>query len=716
MRRSVFVLAFGVALGGCVNTPRLDLDGVAVSQVVQRIKCEIAYAMPDLEGTYPTGQFQWMQYWTAKVDLTLETTETSAVVASNQSIDPIKNAVLPGIGSIMQNFTLGYGAGITAVAYRNDKMSFTLAMKELKDGTLARDCESARGMGLLGNLGLQEWVRSTLAPVAQEKLSIGFHQPPNSKPTPLTAFAITGPSAKQGGGVSSQLVLARKMLESPEDAATTKKIAAILDGLGKKIADAQPYYSRASAMVQEAERMALRARDAAFKATREAHDTATRPLDRLQPTYDAFDIVNESATRATILVDWVNADGFRAKKILQDDQRRLTVLRSEDKDLDVQDLDLDRERQELQQTLSGAPYRGVAGETTQGMEDDLAAILEEKDVVWVGRCLNALRKKKKQQDGVNEQADAAKKNLTDELTARRDAAVKDLINLRIGYQALLSTQNPDQQQLKDAQDKIKAKEKDIQDIGESIRKIADMKNIFDPIDTEAPAAATGSRPGDNSAKKPDAKQPVTLGDCRDEKYVSRHVTNLAKYEETIDTAIAKVGRYIGKARAKDQDQATGGGEQGQAQAARQSKQAQTKGAAQAPNSAQAQGQDQGLVADVLARAKEVGTQVSAARDAAGAAWNLLPRDPPLDSIGHAVKFTVTTSANATPSWSLVRYKGPGVTAPFANIQRTRVHTLELVLGAPAEPDGKALGDEQRRQLFNQKLDALRLFVVPIQTP
>jgi hypothetical protein len=48
-----------------------------------------------------------------------------------------------------------------------------------------------------------------------------------------------------------------------------------------------------------------------------------------------------------------------------------------------------------------------------------------------------------------------------------------------------------------------------------------------------------------------------------------------------------------------------------------------------------------------------------------------------------------------------------VTAPFANAQRQHVHELTVVLGSPAEPGGKALSDEQARQLLYQKLDSLR---------
>jgi hypothetical protein len=107
------------------------------------------------------------------------------------------------------------------------------------------------------------------------------------------------------------------------------------------------------------------------------------------------------------------------------------------------------------------------------------------------------------------------------------------------------------------------------------------------------------------------------------------------------------------------------------------------------------------------RIKDVSDQIKSVKEAANAAWELLPRDAPLDSITHSVKFTVTAGATATPNWILTHLRGPGVTGPFANAQRQRIHELTVVLGSPAEPGGKALSDEQARQLLYQKLDSLR---------
>ena len=104
-----------------------------------------------------------------------------------------------------------------------------------------------------------------------------------------------------------------------------------------------------------------------------------------------------------------------------------------------------------------------------------------------------------------------------------------------------------------------------------------------------------------------------------------------------------------------------------------------------------------------------------AKTLASSAWDLLPHDLPLDLITHTSKFIVT-AANVTPNWQLVRFRGPGVgSSPFTAASRVRTNQLDVVLGAPAAPGGKALSDEQQRQLFNLQLDALRQSLVPLVT-
>jgi hypothetical protein len=60
-----------------------------------------------------------------------------------------------------------------------------------------------------------------------------------------------------------------------------------------------------------------------------------------------------------------------------------------------------------------------------------------------------------------------------------------------------------------------------------------------------------------------------------------------------------------------------------------------------------------------------------------------PLDPPIDAISHQVQFIVAISANANPTWSLVRFKGPSPTSGnFASLNGTTTDTLTITIGVP----------------------------------
>lgn len=157
---------------GCMTVPPLKEDGIAIGEIVQRIKCELAFAVPEPEGRYPTGRFQWMRYWTAKVDLTLKTNGKSAITPT-----AVFTRLLP-------DFTLGLGAGIETSADRTAVLSFSLSFAEMLKFKERGECDLPSGLGLYGNLGLREWLQSALAPVEFGQLSVGYHPAPGAKPVP----------------------------------------------------------------------------------------------------------------------------------------------------------------------------------------------------------------------------------------------------------------------------------------------------------------------------------------------------------------------------------------------------------------------------------------------------------------------------------------------------------------------------------------------------
>jgi hypothetical protein len=392
-------IALGSILAGCAVIPTLEEDGVAISDIVQRVKCELAYAVPDFSGQYPSGDYQWMKYWTAKVDLSLDVNDNSSVKPNSSYTSPVTKGT----------FAIAAGAELSNQAQRTEKLSFTLSMKELVENRNSTYCLLPFQLGLLGNLGLEEWVVSALAPAENGQLTIGFHQPPSGKPT---SIPIVGPS-----------VNAAPELNAPAAKALLTRATTALK-TGEKGAEL------ATSSAERARALALKS--------------------KFQATYDAVNTTYGYVEAATKQLD------------------------------------------------------------------------KASNLAWQAT------------------------------TVDRDATNK-----------------------------------------------------------------LGTTDSDFLKKFPDAT-------------------------------------------------------------------------------------------------KTAGDQVAKAKATATAAWELLPRDAPIDSITHTAKFVVTLGGNVTPNWSLVMFKGPGLTAPFAAASRVRTNQLDVVLGMPAVAGGKALSDEQNRQLFNIQLDALRRSLVVIQ--
>lgn len=394
------LLANLIFVVGCTNIPQLREDGVAISEIVERIKCEMAIALPPIEGSYPTGNFQWLRYWTAKVDLTLVTNEQSSLNPSITATEPMTQVVLPGVGTFSRMFTVSAGGSVSGTAIRNETLSFTLSVDELMRSR-GLDCARPLREGLLGHLGLAEWIESALVPVGNRQLTIGYHAPPTGKPAP-----VPGPIGQQPAAVSNtDLLLANRALAAAETLAQTARNHAA-----------------------RAKRLALQ--------------------NNVQGAYDAASLANGAA---------------------------LTAQEQLDKALEL---------------------------------------------VW----------------------------------------------------------------------KVK---------------IAVRKGEVD-LSTE----------------------------------------------------------------------------------------------------------EQKLLTSISDAAKDVTTEATGAVKSAKAAWELLPRDPPIDSISHQAQFVVALSGNVTPHWTLVRFRGPGANSNLLSGSRTTTNTLNIVLGQPGDAGPKSLSDEQRRQLFYQRLEQLRLLVVP----
>jgi hypothetical protein len=92
------------------------------------------------------------------------------------------------------------------------------------------------------------------------------------------------------------------------------------------------------------------------------------------------------------------------------------------------------------------------------------------------------------------------------------------------------------------------------------------------------------------------------------------------------------------------------------------------------------------IADLLFLNTPTGDNVRA--DLKNAAINLAVFvDPPIDTISHQVQFIIVWNANASPSWTLVNFKGPSPSSgALFSAMKTNTHTLNIVIGPPSSPD------------------------------
>lgn len=64
-------------------------------------------------------------------------------------------------------------------------------------------------------------------------------------------------------------------------------------------------------------------------------------------------------------------------------------------------------------------------------------------------------------------------------------------------------------------------------------------------------------------------------------------------------------------------------------------------------------------------------------------------DPPIDTLAHQVQFIIMVSGSASPSWTLVNFKGPAPAAgSLASLTKTKTHTLIVTIGPPSSQDAQ----------------------------
>ena len=275
-RRGIFfAIANAYFIGGCATVPPLQEDGIAISEIVRRVKCELAFAVPEPEPPYPTGRYQWMSNWTAKVDLTLITNDQAAITPTVSFLTPMRPVTIPILGTFTRSFGFGVGGGVTTNALRNETLSFTLSMKELRAGKYRGDCDLPNGFNLYGNLGLKEWIASALTPVNQRQLTVGYHTAPGAKPPLAPAVSTARPANAKEELENAAIAADYYAKEAKKAADVVSNDTAKLD-VQKAYDDARLVYGAA----KEATKQVDKAKDAYRRAKTDPANTLA-DLDRL---------------------------------------------------------------------------------------------------------------------------------------------------------------------------------------------------------------------------------------------------------------------------------------------------------------------------------------------------------------------------------------------------------------------------------------------------
>jgi hypothetical protein len=206
----------------CTKVPDLNVDreSIRLLDLVKRVKCDIYYAV-STERVTPNGpvivpisrlhDYAWLSNWVIQVNLNLIVNDQSGITPGVTLIDPLKPAILTGIGTFSQMYSTGIGAGGNTTAARTESISFSLSLSEIESelGSTSNRakynfCNLSDGNDLDSDLKLREWVWSSLAPVTEEYLRAGHHKSPKSGGT--TSPAASGAKALAGSTAYSMFL------------------------------------------------------------------------------------------------------------------------------------------------------------------------------------------------------------------------------------------------------------------------------------------------------------------------------------------------------------------------------------------------------------------------------------------------------------------------------------------------------------------------------
>lgn len=210
-----------VGLSECVRVPPADsiTSGPSIDKVVRRVKCDLVSALaPYLNDE----RYTWLQTWTAQASLTFIVNDVSTLTPGATFIQPLTTESLPlRVTNAPRSWNLGVGGEFNTTASRNETVTFSMSLQEIKDEHQSDPgsgfCDYPDLTDIHSELGLNEWLHSALSPTGNnfegvQYLSPGHHKTSASKSSAGSSSSSSsssgGAGAQAAGGNPSPLAVA----------------------------------------------------------------------------------------------------------------------------------------------------------------------------------------------------------------------------------------------------------------------------------------------------------------------------------------------------------------------------------------------------------------------------------------------------------------------------------------------------------------------------
>lgn len=179
----------------CVRIPLADdlAQRPRVDEIVRRVKCDLYEAVADRLNA-PYG-YEWLHSWTAQANLNLIVNNQSILSPGAVITEPLRAVTVPQkVTNFGQSFNFGLGASANNTATRNETITFTVSLDELMEQFPKgpQNCDFPNYIDLRSELGLKDWIESSLRPVDDGYLKIGYHKTPKTGTSAGAATALKG--------------------------------------------------------------------------------------------------------------------------------------------------------------------------------------------------------------------------------------------------------------------------------------------------------------------------------------------------------------------------------------------------------------------------------------------------------------------------------------------------------------------------------------------